>query len=266
MVVEPVRGTVLGLPAAADACSPLRAGETIPMGSTVDTRKGRVRLTSLSSAGGTPQTADFYDGVFRVTQNGAYTELALTEALAPCSNRARGGAVQEAEVAQAVGRRQGQVPHQGQLRRRNGPWHALADAGHVRRHAGPGQRRARSACATTCCARRSSSARASATWLGRGADPRPLAFAQRDSARLGSRSASTRRSHRARRELPRRSPRPGRHADRRHLRVTPSRPGPARRSRPGSGSARRCATRSPPPTTCRAWIRSRCRRPSRRSS
>jgi hypothetical protein len=86
--VQPVSGTVEVCPPR-QRCRTLRAGETIPMGSTVDTRKGRVRLTSLPSAGGTPQTAEFYDGLFRVTQKGAYTELTLTEKLAPCSSRAR---------------------------------------------------------------------------------------------------------------------------------------------------------------------------------
>ena len=86
--VEPVRGTVEICPPR-QKCRPLRGDETIPMGSTIDTRKGRVELTSLSSAGGAPQKAQFYDGIFRVTQSGAYTELTLTEALASCSNRAR---------------------------------------------------------------------------------------------------------------------------------------------------------------------------------
>ena len=57
-------------------------------GASVDARKGRVRLTSLSSASGTPQTAEFYDGIFRVKQVGSFTELTLVEKLAPCSRRA----------------------------------------------------------------------------------------------------------------------------------------------------------------------------------
>ena len=52
-------------------------------------KRGTVELTSLSSAGGKPQKAKFSDGIFRVTQSGAYTELTLTEALATCSSRAR---------------------------------------------------------------------------------------------------------------------------------------------------------------------------------
>jgi hypothetical protein len=89
VVVEPVRGTVLVCPRRPTQCSPLRAGETIPFGATVDTKRGTVELTSLSSAGGKPQKARFSDGIFRVTQSGAYTELTLTEALASCSSRAR---------------------------------------------------------------------------------------------------------------------------------------------------------------------------------
>jgi hypothetical protein len=89
VVVAPVRGTVLVCPPRSRRCDPLRAGDAIPLGSTIDTKKGEVELTSLSSRGGRPQTARFRDGIFRVTQSGAFTDLTLTEALAPCSKRAR---------------------------------------------------------------------------------------------------------------------------------------------------------------------------------
>ena len=39
----------------------------MPVGSTVDTTKGRVSLTSATETGGT-QTAEFYDGLFQVKQ------------------------------------------------------------------------------------------------------------------------------------------------------------------------------------------------------
>ena len=58
------------------------------MGSTIDTKKGVVELTSLASSGGPPQTAKIFDGIFRVSQRGSVTELTLTEPLAPCGRRA----------------------------------------------------------------------------------------------------------------------------------------------------------------------------------
>jgi hypothetical protein len=62
----------------------LDASQGIPVGSSVDTRKGKVELTSVPNAGGKPEQATFYDGLFKVTQVGKITNLALTEALASC--------------------------------------------------------------------------------------------------------------------------------------------------------------------------------------
>src|SRR3954447_1777328 len=45
----------------------LRADQSIPLGSTIDATKGRVRLTS-AAGGGKTQTADFYKGQFKITQ------------------------------------------------------------------------------------------------------------------------------------------------------------------------------------------------------
>ncbi len=41
----------------------------IPVGSLIDTRKGRVALTSAADTANKPQTADFYDGIFQVKQS-----------------------------------------------------------------------------------------------------------------------------------------------------------------------------------------------------
>jgi len=65
----------------------LTGTEGIPLGSTVDTLSGVVELTSVPRAGGSPQSARFYEGVFKVTQTGSTTNLALTEALASCRSR-----------------------------------------------------------------------------------------------------------------------------------------------------------------------------------
>ena len=117
------------------------------MGTTVDARKGVVELTSLSAPGAAPQKARFSEGMFRVTQAGAITELTLNEPL-DCGKQGARGAEEEAEVAQAVGRRQGQVPHQGHLQRRHRPRHEVARPGHLHDHARPGSRRASSPSAT----------------------------------------------------------------------------------------------------------------------
>jgi hypothetical protein len=58
--------------------------QDIPLGSTVDTRKGVIQLTAISKSGGPPETAKFYDGEFKITQAGVTTNLALNEPLASC--------------------------------------------------------------------------------------------------------------------------------------------------------------------------------------
>ena len=70
----------------------LGAGETIPVGSTVDATKGRVQLTSATNAAGATQTAQFFRGAFVITQTrGAkpVTQLALAGRLScPTGTRA----------------------------------------------------------------------------------------------------------------------------------------------------------------------------------
>jgi hypothetical protein len=70
----------------------LSGSEGIPLGSTVDTLAGVVELTSVPKAGGAPQSARFYEGVFKVTQTGSITNLALTEPLASCRGGGRSAA------------------------------------------------------------------------------------------------------------------------------------------------------------------------------
>ncbi len=91
VVVEPAGGTVEVCPKGGK-CFTLTAGQPIPMGSTVNTKKGAVELTSISAPGAPPQKAVFSEGIFRISQRGDITELKLTEPLAPCSKRARAAA------------------------------------------------------------------------------------------------------------------------------------------------------------------------------
>jgi hypothetical protein len=68
VVVGVVSGQVF-VTSAAGKRTRLTGSSTIPVGAQVDTRKGRVRLTSAATgAGATTQTADFYQGAFKVKQ------------------------------------------------------------------------------------------------------------------------------------------------------------------------------------------------------
>ena len=72
----------------------LTGSDVIPLGSTIDAEHGALMLSSVPRAGAAPQTAKFYEGVFKVTQSGGITQLALAQPLASC--RARGRAASAA--------------------------------------------------------------------------------------------------------------------------------------------------------------------------
>lgn len=77
-------GTVLVKPKGEKAFAPLDVTKGIPNGSEVDVRKGRVTLTSIPRPGAAPESADFYGGIFIVTQRGGITDLKLSEPLTGC--------------------------------------------------------------------------------------------------------------------------------------------------------------------------------------
>jgi hypothetical protein len=62
----------------------LDASQAIPLGSTVDARRGRVEIAAISRRGGPVERAIFYAGMFRITQSGGLTTLTLNERLARC--------------------------------------------------------------------------------------------------------------------------------------------------------------------------------------
>ncbi|HVO54599.1 MAG TPA: hypothetical protein VMT37_09310 [Solirubrobacterales bacterium] len=70
----------------------LKEGETIPVGSIVDTTNGKVTLTSVNKAGET-QTADFFGGVFVVQQHDGsnLVVLKLRGKVGPCKTNPRRG-------------------------------------------------------------------------------------------------------------------------------------------------------------------------------
>ena len=86
--LQPVSGTVRVRPPGTTDFVALRAAATLPIGTTIDTGSGRVRLTSAADNAGSTQAGLFYGGVFQTAQKptSPLTELALTEALACTSS------------------------------------------------------------------------------------------------------------------------------------------------------------------------------------
>jgi hypothetical protein len=68
-VVSPAQGTVKVKVKGARRFVRLRHRRVIPMGSTVDATRGRVRLVTASNASGGTQSGVFYDGAFRISQS-----------------------------------------------------------------------------------------------------------------------------------------------------------------------------------------------------
>jgi hypothetical protein len=65
----------------------LTGTEKIPLGSQIDTRRGRIQLTAQPGPGRPTQRAQFYGGIFSVTQNARTVDLRLTEPLPRCTRR-----------------------------------------------------------------------------------------------------------------------------------------------------------------------------------
>jgi hypothetical protein len=82
VVASPASGKVLVKRPGSRMFVEIDGSSSIPLGSTVDVKKGRIQLTSVPKKGGKPETATFYAGIFKVTQRGSITELRMVEALA----------------------------------------------------------------------------------------------------------------------------------------------------------------------------------------
>jgi hypothetical protein len=84
VVIKRVSGTVkIKLPGSKKFVL-LTAVQSVPLKATIDVKHGKLDLTSVPKAGGKPQTALFYGGIFKITQPGAITQLQLNEPLAAC--------------------------------------------------------------------------------------------------------------------------------------------------------------------------------------
>ena len=92
----------------------LGPNEEIPLGSTIDATKGRVRLTS-AAGGGKTQTADFYKGQFKITQTKGkkpITQLELNATLS-CGGKASAAAKKKRKVRSLWGDGKGRFRTKG---------------------------------------------------------------------------------------------------------------------------------------------------------
>jgi hypothetical protein len=83
-VVKRVSGTVKVKLRGTDKFVDITTLTSVPLGSTIDVTHGKIDLTSVPKAGGKPQTARFYGGMFMITQPGGITQLQLNQPLARC--------------------------------------------------------------------------------------------------------------------------------------------------------------------------------------
>ncbi len=94
--VEPVSGKVTIKRRGSNRFVALTAEAQIPVGSTIDTRRGRIAITA-AQGGGRTASSDFFDGLFKLTQTKGskpLTTLTLTERLS-CPRKASAAAAKK---------------------------------------------------------------------------------------------------------------------------------------------------------------------------
>jgi predicted outer membrane repeat protein len=85
----------------------------IPDGTEIDTTKGRITLTAILKPGAKPQTATFYDGIFKLKLGKTTTDLTLSQPLAKCSTKA-GAAAKKPKTRKLWGNGSGSFRTRGQ--------------------------------------------------------------------------------------------------------------------------------------------------------
>ncbi len=93
--------------------APLDASKPIPNGSEIDVTKGKITLTAILKPGGKPQTATFYDGIFKLKLGKTTTDLTLSQPLAPCK-RGAGAAAKKPKTRKLWGDGSGSFRTRGQ--------------------------------------------------------------------------------------------------------------------------------------------------------
>ena len=104
VVINEVQGTVRVRPPDESQHRLLRAGENVPVGTIVDARRGRAKLTVAVNRRGR-QSSDFYDGVFQVRQQRGARPLTTITLRTPnfvrlCGRRGSSGRGSQAVAAQ----------------------------------------------------------------------------------------------------------------------------------------------------------------------
>ena len=125
---------------------PLSEARQIPVGSFLDTRKGKVRLQSARDQRGTRQQGDFARGLFQVLQSRKRSARGLTDLVLKGSSfrRCRRGPWQgrrgpEPAHPAAALERPWPLSHPRPPQRRHGAWHGVGHDRSLRRHLDPGQ-------------------------------------------------------------------------------------------------------------------------------
>ena len=108
VVGQPVSGKVL-VKVPGKGFVELDETQSIPLGSTIDTKKGTISLTAKAG-----QTATFHDGIFKLTQTKTTTDLTLTEALAKCPTRGAHAAAKKPKTRKLWGNGSGSFRTRGQ--------------------------------------------------------------------------------------------------------------------------------------------------------
>ena len=108
VVGRPVSGKVL-VKVPGKGFVQLDGTQSIPLGSTIDTKKGTISLTAKAG-----QTATFHDGIFKLTQTKTTTDLTLTEPLAKCPKRGAHAAAKKPKTRKLWGNGSGSFRTRGQ--------------------------------------------------------------------------------------------------------------------------------------------------------
>jgi hypothetical protein len=92
----------------------LDPGQPIPVGSTVDATQGTISVTALLKKGGKPDKANFFDGIFKISQTKTTTDLNLNQALASCKKGKAGSAAKKPKSRKLWGDGSGSFRTRGQ--------------------------------------------------------------------------------------------------------------------------------------------------------
>ncbi len=115
VVIQPISGKTLVKLPGSNKFEPVDVTRGIPNGSTVDTKKSRIRLFAIPKAGKPAESALFYQGIFKVKLAGGITELRLVEELAKCpSGKASAAAKKKPKTRKLWGDGSGSFRTRGQ--------------------------------------------------------------------------------------------------------------------------------------------------------